>query len=149
MIICQFKQLTDYQGMHKNLDRAIDWIQKTDLASLPMGRTEVDGALVFVNRFDYQTRPEEDLLFESHLVYADIHLLLSGQEKILVSQLDSLTTIKVDPELDNIDANGPGQVIVHMNPDTLLLVFPGEAHKVKCLHQAACQVKKAVVKVRI
>ena len=47
MICDTLQHLTRYKGLCKNLDTAIDYLLTHDPASLPLGRTEVDGEEVF------------------------------------------------------------------------------------------------------
>lgn len=43
MIYDMLTNVEKYRGISKNLDTAIDFLVKTDLASLPLGQTEIDG----------------------------------------------------------------------------------------------------------
>ena len=52
MICDTLQHLTRYKGLCKNLDTAIDYLLTHDPASLPLGRTEVDGEEVFINAMD-------------------------------------------------------------------------------------------------
>ena len=52
MICDTLQHLTRYKGLCKNLDTAIDYLLTHDPASLPLGRTEVDGEEVFINTMD-------------------------------------------------------------------------------------------------
>ena len=56
MICDTLQHLTRYKGLCKNLDTAIDYLLTHDPASLPLGRTEVDGEEVFINTMDATTR---------------------------------------------------------------------------------------------
>ena len=49
MICDTLQHLTRYKGLCKNLDTAIDYLLTHDPASLPLGRTEVDGEEVFLS----------------------------------------------------------------------------------------------------
>lgn len=86
MIYTDFSDLFRYFGISENLDTALSFLQKCDLKTLVHGRNEVDGEKVYINRFDYETLPFAETFFEAHEEYADIHLLLSGEENIGVSE---------------------------------------------------------------
>ena len=102
MIYAEISDLSKYLGIHKNLDTAIRFLQKCDLKDLVPGRNEVDGDNVFINRFGYETMPEEKAFFEAHEDYADIHLLVSGEEKIGVSDPRGLQEFDRNPADDFI-----------------------------------------------
>jgi YhcH/YjgK/YiaL family protein len=82
MIYTKRKNLDRYLGISPEMDTAIRYLQSADLRTLVKGRNEIDGDNVFVNRFDYQTMPQAQAIWEGHIRYADIHVLLSGNEKI-------------------------------------------------------------------
>lgn len=147
MIYCKKSELFRYMGLSDTLDTAIRFVHNLNGANLVMGRNAVDDERVFINRFDYQTMPEETLLYESHVQYADIHMLLSGEEDILVADEKYLVEKERDEAADYIGLDGECEARLHMTKNHLLIVFPHEAHKVKCQIQKSGTVQKAVVKV--
>ena len=90
LIYTKRKYLKRYLGISDSLDAAIRHLQSADLSQLHKGRNEIDGERAFVNRFDYQTMPPEQAIWEGHAKYGDIHVLLSGREKIGVTHVDEI-----------------------------------------------------------
>lgn len=150
MIYGKVAQIERYKGIHPNVDKAINWIvSEMKLEDAPLGVTKIDGDDVYVNRFDYTTQPAEELLFEAHEKYADVHLLLSGEEAIHVSDVVDLVEEKREVESDYIGCSGESQCVCLMRPGYFLLVFPEDAHKVKASYQKETAVQKAVVKIKM
>ena len=149
MIYDEMKNLSRYLGLHPNLDTAIQFLVSCDLRKLSPGRNEVDGEQVYINLFGYETIPERDAFFEAHEVYADIHMLISGEELIGVSDPAVLKEFARKPEEDFIGYQGEVEVCSYMAPNKFLIAYPGEAHMVKLLYKNSCHVEKAVVKVKI
>ena len=149
MIYAEMSDLTKYLGINKNLDTAIRFLEHLDLGTLVSGRNEVDGDNVFINRFGYETMPEEKAFFEAHEDYADIHLIVSGEEKIGVSDPRFLKEFDRNPADDFIGYHGAVENYSHMTTDKFLVAFPGEAHMVKVQFEGPVRVEKAVVKVKI
>lgn len=149
MIYAERSQLSKYYGISEHLDTAIRFLEKCDLSSLVQGRNDVDGENVYINRFDYETMPESEAFFEAHEQYADIHLLLSGEEKIGVSDPNVLEEFERDAATDYIGYRGPAESYNHMTKDKVLIAFPYEAHMVKVQFADSVKVEKAVVKVKI
>ena len=147
MIYTKLKYIQDYKGINTNLDKAIDFILNTDLKTLTKGRNEVDGDKVFINRFDYQTMPIEEAAFEAHEKYLDIHLLISGRERIAISDMADMTVKSKDIINDGIDCEGHIEQLINMKPGDVLVAFPHDAHMVKVELLGTCTVEKAVVKV--
>lgn len=149
MIYTDKKQIRQYLGMDKNLDTAIRYIAEHKMEELNDGRNKIEGDRVFVNRFRYETLPEAETSFESHLAYVDIHLVLEGNEIIGVTPVDDLTVTRTDLEADQVDCFGEIAVKLPLESSKILILFPREAHMVKIMDQARSHVEKAVVKVKM
>lgn len=147
MIYTKRDRLARYKGISAPLDTAIDYLASADLAQLQMGRNEVDGDKVYINRFDYTTMPENEASWEGHKLYADIHVVLEGEERIGVTDAAVLTAGEYDAAGDFIPYEGPVDAWVTMRPGDILVVFPEDVHMVKVQRSAPCKVKKAVFKV--
>lgn len=146
MIFCNKKDLGRYLGLHPNLDTALRYLMREDLGALPLGKTLIDGDAVFVNRSDYETVGES--VFEGHAAYADIHVVLEGEEAIGVSDVSVLKEIERKPEKDFIGFAGEFQSVNVLRPGDALIVFPEDAHSPKRISgDAPCRVKKVVFKV--
>ena len=149
MIFCKMTELPFYKGICANLDNAIDYAMHHSLRDLQLGSTPITGEDVYINRFDYTTKEPDQLLFETHQIFADIHLILEGQEMILTAPVETLNKVEADNNTDYIGSDGKETAVFHMRSDTVLIVFPGEAHKVKCTDGCSVLIKKGVIKVRI
>lgn len=147
MIYIKRDQLNRYKGISKAMDTAIDYLAEKDLSELTMGRNDVDGDQVYINRFDYTTMPEAEAAWEGHKYYADIHVVLEGEEKIGVTNASSLKAGVYEEAGDFIPYEGPVDSWVTMRPGDILVVFPEDVHMVKVQLNGPSQVKKAVFKV--
>ncbi len=148
MIYTKIAEINRYKGISAPLDTAIEYLATADLSKLEMGRNDVDGELVYINRFNYTTMPEADAIWEGHKYYADIHVVLEGEEQIGVTDASSLTAGEYEEAGDFIPYEGPVDSWVTMRPGDILIVFPEDVHKVKVQLNGACDIKKAVFKVR-
>jgi len=72
-------------------NKAFQFLSEQNLTELETGRYELEGADLFVNVDEYVSRNEEDVLFEAHKKYADIQVVVSGEEKNGVLPLGSTT----------------------------------------------------------
>ena len=137
----------DYRGIHPNLDLALEHITPEFLSSLGEERVELKGEEVYCTRFDYETVPEEEAFFEAHRLYLDIHLMLSGSERVELAPPAALT--QFDHQGDFYAYRGEGQHSVVLSPGSFLVVFPDDAHKIKMQVDGPSTVSKAVFKVKI
>lgn len=130
-----------------NLHRAVDWLNSHDLTLLPEGRTEIgNGIYVTVSSF---TTKEENV-YEAHRKYADIHYILSGEEKILTAPVDTMSVTKEYDSGRDIMlgecSNGEEHII---RSGQYCVTMPEEAHSpARCVTSPA-PVRKAVFKVPV
>lgn len=149
MIYTKRKNLDRYLGQSESLDTAIRYLQTADLTQLHKGRNEVDGDIVFINRFDYQTMTEEEAIWEGHIRYADIHVLLSGHEKIGVTNVDALKVTVCKPEEDFVGYEGEVETWLPMTTEDILIVYPEDVHMVKVIDGESTLVEKACFKFKV
>lgn len=149
MIYTKRKNLHRYLGISQAMDTAIRHVLSADLTQLTKGRNEIDGNQTFVNRFDYQTMPQEQAIWEGHIQYADIHVLLSGQEMIGVTNIDALKETLRKPEEDFVGFEGQVQSWFPMTTEDILIVFPEDVHMVKVINGESTLVEKACYKVKV
>lgn len=129
MIKGKIKDLNKYKGLNANLDKAIDFILSNDILSLEHGRNEIDGDNVFINRFSYTCKKEEDCFLEGHKDYLDIHLVLEGQELFGYSDVSDLTVAsEYDKDNDFIKYNGEVNTYCKSTVGDFIITFPEDAH---------------------
>lgn len=134
----------------KRWDKAFQFLSEQNLAKLKKGSYEIEGADIFVNVDEYVTRNEEDVLFEAHKKYADIQVIVSGEEKIGVLPLKNTTvTIPYDEEKDIMFLTADEENYRIAAPGRFFLFFPEDAHRPTVKSAENILVRKVVVKVRI
>ncbi len=148
MIYDKLQNLTRYRGLSPALDKVIRFLATTDLSSLPGGRIEIDGDSLYANHFSYDTVPfSEDLAFEAHNHCLDLHIDISGCERIGLTPIEKLAQTKALPQEDAILFTGVPEESLSLRPGLFLLVYPGEGHLPKLEGEAAAHVDKLVVKI--
>ncbi len=149
MIYAKNKDALAYRGIHPNLDLALEHIREDFLSCVGETRVELKGGDVYATRFTYETVPAEESFFEAHRKYLDIHIMVSGSEGVEIAPPEKLT------EFDRAEANdfyayrGEGDYKLNLSPGDFLVVFPGDAHRIKMQTAGPQTVSKVVFKVRI
>ena len=150
MIYAKNADALAYRGIHPNLDLALEHITPEFLASLRDNqRVELKGDLVYCTRFTYETIPQEESFFEAHRRYLDIHIMVEGEERVDVNRPEELTLTQVQEENDFYAYQGESWHSTVLKPGEFLVVFPGDAHRIKVQVDGPKTVSKAVFKVCI
>lgn len=149
MILAKNETARDYLGIHPNLDVALERITPEFLESLGSERVDIIPGSVWCTKFTYETIPDEESFFEAHEKFLDIHIMLKGSERVGISDPADLEQFRNEPENDFFAYRGKGRHNLVISPGDFLVVWPGDAHKIKMLIEKPETVTKAVFKVRI
>ncbi len=149
MIYAKNADALDYRGIHPNLDLALEHITEEFFSSLGAERADLKEGEVWCTKFTYETIPDEESFFEAHEKFLDIHIMLSGSERVEIARPDSLTCFQRAEDNDFYAYRGQGQYKLTLSPGDFLVVFPGDAHKIKMQVDGPRTVTKAVFKIRI
>lgn len=149
MILDSIKNAELYYSLAPSMERAFDFIRSTDLASLEVGRHDIDGDNLFVNIMELELKKAEDAPLEVHNVYADIQVLIIGDEEGFgwsercnvekpVADFDTAKDIQ-------FFADKP-QTIYYMRRGQFTILLPEDAHA-PMIGEGV--VKKAIFKVKL
>ena len=148
MIFDALNNISQYTGINPNLDVIITYLQKTDLSTLPLGKTNIDD-VNYVIIFDNVLTPGKPNDFEMHREYGDLHITLTNAENVYFASLDQVTiTQAYDSAGDAAMGVGGSAVSCRIDAQHFVIAFPNDAHSVKN-HIGFDQVKKAVLKFKI
>ena len=150
MIYAKNADALAYRGIHPNLDLALEHITPEFLASLRDNpRVELKGDLVYCTRFTYETIPQEESFFEAHRRYLDIHIMVEGEERVDMNRPEDLNLTDAQEGNDFYAYQGESWHSTVLKPGEFLVVFPGDAHRIKVQVDGPKTVSKAVFKVCI
>ncbi|WP_214070972.1 YhcH/YjgK/YiaL family protein [Mucilaginibacter sp. dw_454] len=141
-----------YQANKKYWDEAFAFITNTKLDTLSIGKHIIDGDNVFATVADGPTKDLDKTGWEAHHKYIDLHLVISGREKIGVMNpaMAKVTNPYDDTkDVENYDVNSiKGEYYIE-DPSTLYIMFPQNAHRPGIHVDGYDKVKKLVIKVRV
>ena len=149
MIVARNETAITYLGIHPNLDQALRRITPEFLSSLGTERVDIIPGEVWCTKFTYETISDEESFFEAHENFLDIHLMLSGCERVEIASPKKLTQFDRPPVNDFYAYRGEGAHKLVLAPVDFLVVWPDDAHKIKMMVERPETVTKAVFKVKI
>ena len=153
MIVAKLKDAVDYRGIHPMLDKALDYLNDGFLNTVGTEATHMEGNDLYATLNLFETQPDEKGFFEAHRQYLDIHVILSGEERMDIAETSALTPDDAVSKPENdfyafTDKNPAHQSIILKHGD-FLVAFPQDAHRVKGQVNGPSNVKKIVFKIRI
>lgn len=129
---------------------AAAFVATHDMAALPDGRYELPGGN-YVNVMSYETKARDVAVYEAHDQFADIQLVLQGEEFIEVHSREGLgepTEINLEADYLLYDGATSGDVFL-MRPGWFCAVMPEDAHMPGVRVAESIPVKKAVFKIAV
>ncbi len=151
MIFDNMKNCKLYYGVHKNFNKAFDFIKKATAENLSAGKYEIDGNDVYASVQDYTTKGTKDGIFEGHEKYIDIQYIISGTEEIDVMDISKATVrTAYDGEIDAAfyESNDDAVKSV-LTAGEYGIFMPYDIHRPGMVYKSPSDVKKIVVKVKV
>lgn len=151
MIYDVLQDIKIYKGMNKNLDRAIDFISEKKYLDAKPGENIIEKNVIYFNFCEkVMTRENDNLEFECHKKYIDIHIVLEGEETIAYAKFkDCVETQSYDPEKDTAFMKGKIQAKLVLNKDNFLIFFPKEPHLPLLKVNEIKEIKKIIFKIEV
>ena len=147
MILDKLTAARAYRGIHPRLDAVLDRLNEGFLATVGSEAQKLDGDALYVTRFTYDTLPLEDTFFEAHRRYLDVHLMMEGEERV---ELASPAGLELFEHKDDFYAyRGDAEQSLVLRPESFLVVFPEDAHRIKIAVNGPETVSKVVFKVLV
>lgn len=149
MILSTLSQSERIEALHPAFKAAFDYIKNHDLLNAPLGRIELDGDRLFINNsLVEQPKTEAEQVLEAHRQYLDIHVLLSGSERIGWKSLEACgaPSSPYNEADDYLLVAEPADTYVDLRPGDFLIVYPEDAHAPII---GTAPIRKLVVKVKL
>ncbi|GGD47682.1 YhcH/YjgK/YiaL family protein [Paenibacillus nasutitermitis] len=135
---------------HPVLRKAIDYLAKTDLGMLEVGKYPIWGGDMFALVMEIKTKGIADQPAEKHENFLDIHYLLQGKETIGWKMQDDncKPCQSYNPEEDfALFAGLEEESLVKLKPGMFMVLFPEDIHRPGLTEAASSDVRKVVVKI--
>ena len=114
------------------------------------GQIELSPGII-LNPVSFKTKEEHECLFEAHERFYDVHIILSGEERILVSSVENLKVVKsYDTVNDIMFLEGDAEKEYILKQGDWLVCLPEDAHKVGMAPtNKRIPIKKVVAKIMV
>ena len=148
MILDSLKNIKDYSSLNPNFAKAIEFIQNSNLDTLPLGRNEICGDAVFANVMEVKPKTKDEAMIEVHRKYIDIQIQITAPEVMGYSPLAELPEPEYDEAADAAlyPAGMAAREYFNVKTDEFVVFFPQDGHA-PAITPAA--MKKIVIKVAV
>ena len=148
MILDRLENAGRYEHLHPAFARAFAFLRRPDLADLPPGRYEIDGARLYcsISKVPGRTRAEAPL--EAHRKYIDIQYVIAGTETMGWKPTRDCRAVSAayDPAQDiGFFADEPASW-TEVPPGSFVIFFPQDAHAPLV---GSGEIHKAVLKIAV
>ena len=149
MIIDTLENSGMYAVLHPRFKSAFEFLKRPCIESLPIGRVDLDGDLLYALVQEYETKPVQEGKIEAHKRYIDIQFVLTGEEVMGYAPLGQLPSAQpFDTTKDFGLYNGPASLAL-VRRGMFAIFFPQDGHLPgRCAGQPA-HVKKIVLKIAV
>jgi YhcH/YjgK/YiaL family protein len=149
MIIDKIENSHLYKGLSSRIEKAFEYIVKTDLKNIKPGKYEIDGEDIFALINEYKTKPESEGKLEAHRKYIDVQYVISGEELMGYVPLGQQQIIEPYKEENDIVFFRGYKSSMKVSEGMFAIFFPEDVHMPGISTGNISDVKKLVIKVRI
>lgn len=149
MIYAKFENIEDYFQKGSLIFNALSFALAFDSTKAD-GRYEIDDK-IYASVSSYDTSPAEGRRFEAHRKYADVHVILEGEEKLEVALSQDLKIIEQYSETKDVIFLEPPADFASLpiGPGFFAVFYPHDIHRPNCDLHGKRHVRKIVMKVRM
>tara|TARA_B110000438_G_C15622744_1_gene567314 strand:- start:316 stop:759 length:444 start_codon:yes stop_codon:yes gene_type:complete len=146
MILDKIENFNKYK-----VDAKIEWNEILKfLKQNQEGKFIINGENLFGIVLKYETKSEEDCIWEAHREYIDIHYMRKGKENVLISDIDTMIPTNEYQEKNDYQLfHGKQQQSILLKEGEILVLFPNEVHKTSINEESTQEVQKIVFKLKI
>ena len=153
MIIDNIKNANSYKKLHKNIQKAFEFIEENDLVNMQDGRYEIAPDIFGIVQ-SYQTKDKNEAKAEVHRVYTDIQYMISSSEKMGYKELSSFVEDEKYNEEKDIAfssvKNSTGLEFFTVKEGDFVIFMPQDVHMSSLnLDDGAKNVKKIIIKLKM
>ncbi len=148
MIVDRLENLKKYVSLNPLFAQAMDFLEKTDLNTLEVGKIELKGKDLVVNVAQTAPKTKEEAKLETHNEFIDIQIPLSGTEIMGYTAAEDCLPANApyNAEKDLTFFEGLAEDYIVVKPGMFAIFFPQDGHAPGI---TSTGVKKVIVKVKV
>ena len=149
MIFGNIHNTGEYAFLPENVQKCFAYAREHNLLSYGKCSHEIEGKERSFRRSAYQYKKPEARFWEAHREYLDVHLILSGTERVDVNFIGNLAAGRYVEQEDFLPLEGEKNASVILQPGDFLICYPSDGHMTGVQADAPNLVKKVKKKKKI
>ncbi len=147
MVIDTLENLDKYASLNPLFAQAIEFLKSNDLQAMEIGKTELQGKDLVVNIQQTAPKSKEQARLETHNLFIDIQIPLSGTEVMGYTPTNACLPADAvyNAEKDITFFEGAAESYIALHPGMFAIFFPQDGHAPGITPDG---VKKVVVKIK-
>lgn len=145
MIIDTIENLSKYASLNPLFGKVAEFIAQNDLLKLEVGKYEIEGKDLFLNRALAKGKTKEEARIESHNLMIDIQIPLNVPEAMGYTPRQELPECEYNDVKDITFYAGLAKEYVTIYPGQFVIFFPQDGHA-PCVSEV--EIEKAIFKVK-
>lgn len=141
----------DKLAWNENIKYCLDFFKSHDMADFKAGEYTTDKDYIRLRIDEYETQIAQERYWQAHKNHIDIYILIRGQERIDVKDIDGLKTYHYDRSGDTmmIEETRPNNINLLTKCGDMVICYPNEAHKTGIHVELQNKFKAALFKIDI
>ena len=149
MIFTNLNDNLQNKSLSQKIQECIKFTKENNLKEYNPGSYEIPGTDIKFNIGKYNTKPENECFWESHLKYIDVQIMLNGKEYIAFNNIRNLKQVKIEKENDFIGYEGDELFRVLIENGDVLILYPEDIHMPGMRVDESIPVEKVVFKIDV
>lgn len=148
MILDSLQNSAKYHSVHPRFAKAFEYLKNNDLATLPVGKVELEGSDLVVNIVDITGKTANEARMETHNKFIDIQIPIGKKERMGWKAAEKLTQI-TEPYNESKDIAffaDQASCFVDVEPYEFVIFFPEDGHQPGI---SSGTYKKIIVKIKV
>lgn len=148
MILTNLYDRQKNKTLNEKIQKCIEYVKNNDILSFETGAYEIEDGIK-MNYDNYNSKEEKDGLWESHIKYLDVQVMLDGEEYIAVNNIKNMKKKSEDQKNDIIFFVGDELFKIPFKKNDILILYPEDVHMPGLKIRKSIFNKKVVFKIEI
>lgn len=148
LLYFNIKDKRHYDKLDKDIETCLNFIENENLILLKNGQHKLTNNISY-NVLSFKTASSKEREWEAHKDFIDIQTIIEGKEKVDYQHLSKMEIGEYQADTDFLQVNGEPNFSVKMEKDSILILYPEDAHKTGIDIEKSKEIRKVVFKVKV